>query len=354
MTRAWILMTAMPPTKGHRNLIRFGASLAREVHVIVCTQPGEPFVAERVGAVRTIAANIHYSNVKVHNLHRTLIQDPATPGFWEMWHKIMTKGDEAMTGWFLDGAGPGDFIVSSEAYGERLAEITGATFMPYDPNRELLDIKATRIREDVYTNFESIAPEFQHNLRVNVTVFGAESTGKSTLADHLARIAKGRSFFEYARPYLKTVGPAINRDSMTAIWKGQAALQAHSYDFYDKPVAVFDTDLYSTVGYWEQPHWEADLGPVPAGLLKDAKVYKSDLYIITKSNIPFEEDDIRYGGDHRESSDEYWIGVAEKYGLNYVVLDAANHQDRLSEAFRAVYAVADAKWAKIAYDRGGF
>lgn len=354
MTRAWILMTAMPPTKGHRNLIKFGASLATEVHVIACTQDGEPFVSERVGALRTIAHSIRYSKVTIHQLHRSLPQDPETPGFWELWKRILTNGDKEMTPYFLYGVEPGDYIVSSEAYGKKLAELTGATFMTYDPNRELLPIKATPIREDVYTYFRNVAPEFQHNLRVNVTVFGAESTGKTTLSKDLAAIAQGHWFFEYARPYLKTVGPDIHVPSMTAIWKGQSALQAHSYDFYDKPVAVFDTDLYSTIGYWEQPHWAEALGPVPKGLISEANVYKSDLYIITKSNIPFEEDDIRYGGDRRESSDEYWIDVAERYGLNYVVLKSHDARQRLDEAFDALYAVQNKKWSTMAYDRGGF
>ncbi len=354
MSRAWILMTAMPPTKGHRNLIRFGGSLAREVHVIVCTQPGEPFTGQRAEAVRQIAREIHYSRVSVHHLHKELPQDPATPGFWEMWHRILTKGDDAMDQWFNNGIQPGDYFVSSEPYGARVAEMTGAIFMPYDPDRELFYTKATEIRVDPLTNFEDIAPEFQHHVRTGVTVFGAESTGKTTLSKALARDLNGHWFFEWARPYLETVGPTINIDSMTAIWRGQAATQSHSWDFYDKPFAIYDTDLYSTIGYWEQPHWQKDLGPVPPGLIADAKAFRSDLYIITKSNIPFEADPLRYGGDKRESPDEFWIGVAEKYGLNYVVLEETDLAERLRTSIKAARLTAQAVTSGLHYDRKGY
>jgi hypothetical protein len=89
-------------------------------------------------------------------------------------------------------------------------------------------------------------------------------------------------------------------------------------------------------------------------LVKDAVERKSDLYIITKSNIPFEPDTIRYGVDHRESPDEYWVGIAEKYGLNYVVLDQTGQVERLSWAMKYARLAAQKKAESIAYDRKGF
>lgn len=350
MTRAWILMTAMPPTKGHLNLIRFGASLASEVHVIVCTQPGEPMAKERFWAVRNAAKNINYSRVFVYDFHKETEQDPDAHGFWDMWKDILEYPSRYMPV-FTDGVAPEDFIIASEPYGNKLAEITGTTFMPYDPNRELFFTKAEDVRNDVESNFDQIMPEFQHSLRYDVTIFGAESTGKTTLSKQLAENLNGHWFFEWARPYLETVGPEITVGSMTAIWNGQKATQLHSFDFYNKPYAFFDTDLFSTVGYWEQPHWEAELGPVPEGLVRSANRLKSDLYIITKSNIPFEEDVIRYGGDRRESPDEYWIGIAKKYGLNYVVLKSTEITDRVLEASKIVRENATEKFSKIQYER---
>jgi len=337
-------MTAMPPTKGHFNLMNFASSLdVEETHVIVCTQDHEPFTAERYVAVFT-AAKRAMGKVKVHWLHRDLPQDPATPGFWELWDDIMTEYEFE----------PGDYAVTSEPYGKTLADRLGGIFMPYDPNRELYYTKATNIRENMVEYFHDILPEFQRNLRTTITVFGAESTGKTTLSHLLSEEINGHWVFEYARPYLETATKDINVDSMTAIWKGQTALQIHMARLYDKPFVVQDTDLYSTVGYWEQPHWADTLGPVPEGLVDDAADFKSDLYIITKSNIPFEEDPIRYGGDHRESGDDYWIGIAEKYGLNYIILDEADLDARLAHAAKAANEIAAEKAASIYYDRGGF
>jgi HTH-type transcriptional repressor of NAD biosynthesis genes len=342
MTKAFILMTALPPTKGHRNLIRFGASLRVPVEVIVCTQNHEPYAYERFEAIKTFVDH-EFSEYRAtaRHLHQSLQQDPEAPGFWDMWVSIMKSY----------GAEPGVYYVTSEAYGKTMAEKMDGIFMPYDPERKLYYTKATRIREDLPKYFHDILPEFQHNLRTNVVVFGAESTGKTTLSEKLSDAVNGHWLFEWARPYLETAGPEINIDSMKAIWRGQRALQDHSKFLYDKPFAIFDTDLFSTVGYWEQPHWSEALGPVPEQLVKDALERKADLYIITKSNIPFEVDPIRYGGDRRESPDEFWIGIAEKYDLNYLVLEESALEDRVIAAMDAALWESSLKARTIEFER---
>ena len=346
MSKAWILMTAMPPTKGHRNLIRFGASLADEVTVVVVTQPHEPYASERFLAVTDAAAKMHsrwerIGRVHVEWLHRTIEQNPEAPGFWDMWVNIMIEL----------GARPGDMYVTSEPYGAIMAEKMQGIFMPYDPQRELYYTKATNIRENMTDYFHDILPEFQRYLRTNVVIFGAESTGKTTLSKELSYSLNGHWIFEWARPYLETVGPDISVESMTAIWQGQRAIQDHAEFMYDKPFAIFDTDLFSTVGYWEQPHWTEALGPVPEQLVKDALDRKADLYLITKSNIPFEQDVIRYGGDRRESPDEFWIDVAKRYGLDYVVLEPSAFEARMIAAEDLALDAAEKKAKSIYYER---
>lgn len=342
MKTAFVLMTAMPPTVGHLHLIEFANQLAPATRVILTTQPSEPFTGERFDALKI--ATQHMDRVKVDWIHRPLPQDPNSPGFWELWDKLMLQ----------HGFQPGDLVVSSEAYGQTLADRLDGLFMPYDPNRELYYTKATNIREHLTEYFHDILPEFQRNLRQTITFFGAESTGKSTLSERASREFNGHWVFEYARPYLELVGKEITIPKMKAIWKGQAAIQRHTETWMNKPYVFQDTDLYSTVGYWAQPHWAKDLGPVPSYLKYDAKKLKSDLYIITPSNIPFEQDEIRYGIDKRESPDEYWIDLAKEYGLNYVVLTTNTVEERLEE----VKKVLDDQFRGVAdsmfYDRGGF
>lgn len=347
MARAFVLMTAMPPTKGHMNLIRFAASLpVSGVTVLVCTQPHEPYAWERYDAVQEACRNLNYydgaTQVTAKHLNRELEQNAQTPGFWPMWDEIMKE----------HGFKPGDFCVSSEAYGATLAGRLQGHFVPYDPQRELYYTKATNVRENMVQYFNDILPEFQKYLVTRITVFGAESTGKTTLSKELAEVVNGHWIYEWARPFLELTQKPINAATMGEIWRGQNATQKHAGMFSDKPFIIQDTDLFSTIGYWDQPHWRKDLGMSPEALHADAWATKSDLYLMTSERcVPFEPDPLRYGIDKRESGDAYWERLLQSHALPYEVLDHNAYENRLARAVDLVLDCAKKKAESIYFER---
>lgn len=316
----WVLVTALPPTKGHLGLMRFANKTADYTYTIICTQPDEPFVKERHLALSDTArllAGYRHGVIHYDKKIQQVPKDDNDTAFWDMWKKIL----------FDYGCVKGDNIVVSEMYGAKLAEIMECTFIPYDIPRTMNSARATDVRTDPIGNFSMILPEFQGYLRKRVTVFGAESCGKTTLSQQLAEELDSLWLPEYARPYLEAVGPDVTNEKMGVIHQGQRALQL-SADGTDYPFIIQDTDLFSTLGYWHL--WNE--GPPNLKLMNDAVADKSDLYIVCPSNIPFEEDPLRYGGKERESSDDYWISLCENFGLNYKVLTTESEEDRLAEA----------------------
>ena len=171
-----------------------------------------------------------------------------------------------------------------------------------------------------------------------ITIFGAESVGKTTLSRQLAKQLGAHWRCEFARPYLESTGQGVTRRSMRAIWRGQRALQQSAKQTrYD--TVMQDTDLFSTVGYWQLPHVSARIGACPTALTTDAISLQSDLYIVLKSNIPFEQDILRYGGTTSESSDDYWLNICKKYELPYIVIESSDHNERIAEALNAIAAM---------------
>ena len=350
MPNAWILMTALPPTKGHADLISFARHLPNvgDLHVVLATQPGEPFIEERTQVIRkslttgrkwitTVGYKAEYIDLYRQKIQQVPKDDQDT-AFWDLWVQILRK----------KGLVKGDFIVSSEVYGDKLAEVTDCIHIPYDINRTLRGARATAtdVRKDPIGQFSHILPEFQRYLRKTVTLFGAESCGKTTLAQALAEELNSLYVPEYARPFLEHTGPEITSEKMKTIWHGQAALQAlkESPISLNKPFIIQDTDLFSTLGYWLM--WDH---PPDNGLMNDAVDRKSDLYIVCPSNIPFEKDPLRYGGSKRESPDEYWINLCKIFELNYVVLKESDPDKRLAEAKRAMIKCFDPK--RLQYER---
>lgn len=343
MERSFVLLTAIPPTVGHLRLVQFADSLTPNgTVVLICTQPHEPFAFERVAALREAVEAM--PKVTIQHFHKSIEQDPSAPGFWNMWKRLLLQ----------HGVTRRDYIVASETYGQKVAELIGAQFFPYDIDRSITHIKATPVRQDPLAHFSDVLPEFQRYIQTRVTVFGAESTGKTTLSRRLAEELHATWLFEYARPYLENTVNEITTRSMTAIWKGQKALQEQVQHLPGAPIIIQDTDLFSTVGYWQFPHWTPVIGTCPDELLRDALSLKSDLYIFTKSNIPFEADPLRYGGNKREGSDEYWLDVCKRYELPYVVLGAKGLESRVKEAKKHIMKAARSKTAKLVYDRHGY
>lgn len=327
MTNAMVLMTALPPTYGHLDLIQFATYLdVNEVIVLINTQPDEPFAEERYRALSEAAHKLRFgAKVTVEWQNEEVQQEATGPddqAFWDDWVYNLKRF----------GFQEGDYIVASESYGVRLAAEAGGKFMVYDRDRWVRYTKGTAARNDYLEEWENILPEFRQYLQKKVTIFGAESTGKTTLTNALAGEYFGIStkLFEWARPYLEMTEPVVTTEAMERIWKGQTALQDSTYENALHPLVIQDTDLWTTIGFWED--WDRAEGAVPRGIYHDARRTQSDLYLITKSNIPFEHDILRYGGDERQTPDGYWIDICERYGLNYVVLEEQHPKDRLIEA----------------------
>lgn len=314
MPNAIVLMTALVPTIGHKYLIDFAKNLLEDatdkVHVIVGTMDCEPVTGpERWFTIHNTYK--HNPRVVVHNLHRDVPQEPSEhPDFWNVWKDIVNEFVKVK---------PDDYFVASELYGIDMANILGCKFMPCNRYRETVPVKGTPVRQDLISHFDYVLPEFQKYLRKTVTIFGAESCGKTTMTRFLSKSVNGHFIPEWAREYLETVGAEITDEKMRAIIHGQYALQKTAQtDLFNKPFIFQDTDLFSTVGYYRL--WGGGTDADNDLVEHFAKKTKSDLYIVMNDQIPFEEDPLRYGGNIRESKTQFWIDLLEEFKCNYYVV----------------------------------
>lgn len=308
-----IVLTALPPTKGHAYLIEFARRFLAErdpsayLHVIVCSKPNDPISGhDRVTAIADAFCN--QSRVWMH--HRDA-NDPDLPeehpDFWDVWKNIVVSK--------INRIDPDDILFASEIYGIEFAKQLGCQFIPCDPNRDIFDIKASDIRERPMDQFHNILPEYASKLRRRVTFFGAESTGKTSLSRYTGMRFESVWCHEWARPYLETVGEVLDDDKMLNIVRGQIAMQMAAEDRWLSPFVIRDTDLLSTLGYYRISGRE-----IPKELHYLVLQQRSDLYIVMNSKIPFTPDRLRYGGNKRESTDQFWIDLLEEFGFEYRII----------------------------------
>lgn len=314
-----ILMTALLPTTGHADLIRFAQSIPQsQVYVLINGRDHEPFPTDlRVDAFKEhFTGNVVIKGSVVN--HAPQNPEDMVDGFWQWW------ADEINVN-FPEVEGQWDYVVASESYGAQVALSLNAEFLPYDIARSLNPVKGTKIREDLRGEWSNILPEFRTHLQYRAVMFGQESVGKTTISRLVAERLSSTWAMEYARPYLEEVGAELSMNKMEHIHIGQAALQSMIRKSAVTPFAVFDTDLFSTVGYYRI----YDEGRVPQQCIDSALELSADMYYVLPDTIPFVSDILRYGGHERETDTQFWVSLLEEYELPYVVVPSGSIEDKV-------------------------
>ncbi|HJQ37045.1 MAG TPA: ATP-binding protein [Thermoanaerobaculia bacterium] len=120
---------------------------------------------------------------------------------------------------------------------------------------------------------------------------GPECTGKTTLAQRLARELGLTWVPEYAREYAEARGNQLSEADVEPVARGQIELLERAPER-----AILDTDLLSTVVYARHYY-----GACPAWIEDEARRRRADLYLLLDTDVAWQPDAARdTGGDARE------------------------------------------------------
>ena len=319
---AWVIMTALPFAKGHEDIIRFAAAFAGRVRVLFTPAVGEPHIAQRWKAIDDFCWSIGPTTVIPEFRTNKHSEDPTSEGFWDHWRSVYDSF----------GFQKGDYVVGGDEYVLKLAEELDGKPIYLPRGNETTHWRATQIRESPVSRFNGMSKFMQSQYRKRVTIFGAESVGKTSLVKLLGLLQPGGTTFpEFARPYLEQNGAELSREKFVDIIAGQVAQKKISDAHPDIPVTFWDTDLLSTIGYLRlNPEFD------PYGTMQDAIVsiisepgYLSDKYfILSQAQVPFEPNELRYGGDKRESDDQFWMNLCTEFEVDWSYISTADEFER--------------------------
>ena len=157
-----------PPHVGHHHLIDTALRNSDHVDVLVVDNPGEKIPAEHR---RDWLAAVHPdANLRV-------IPDIGKDDDSIAWAAHTTK--------FLHYVP--DAVFTSETYGDTWAYHMGATHISVDHNRNRYPISGTKIRADLFGNWQYLSDPVRAGLAARIVVVGAESTGTTTLTRAIGR-----------------------------------------------------------------------------------------------------------------------------------------------------------------------
>ena len=169
---------------------------------------------------------------------------------------------------------------------------------------------------------------------LKITLFGPESTGKTTLAKQLARHYNSIWVPEYARHYLQrkwnNERKTCEQSDLLPIAIGQMKLENESAQKTDS-VLICDTDLLETKVYSEE-YYD---GPCNKLVEKYALENTYDLYFLTYIDSPWEADDLRDKPNERKEMFNAFEDALIKYNRPYVLLKGSK-TERLNEAVKHI------------------
>ena len=166
-----------------------------------------------------------------------------------------------------------------------------------------------------------------------VVLIGSESTGKTTLAERLARHYGVTWVPELVRDYAAAKGSALEASDVEAIARGQLAredeLRARAAA-RNEQLLIGDTDLLSTAVY--AAHY---YGRAPDWVTEAARLRRPDLYLLLDIDLPWTADPQRDRGHRRPEMHALFRDAVEASGTPFVVI-SGNADARFASARAAI------------------
>lgn len=308
-----------PPHLGHLHMVEAGAREVDRFYVLLCDRRGQTIPAESRAMWLADAAP---ENVIV------LTTPDDLPEANEPWAaRALEVLPEAPT-----------LAVTSELWGEGWAAAMGADHLLVDLDRSIHPISGTALRSNLASAFDQLVPAARAALAKRVVVVGAESTGKSTLAEAIARELRtvwvpehGRWYWE-GRRHLSD--QAWTTDEFRRIAVAQRRLEDDLARKASGGLLIADTDAIVTA-VWHERY----LGHHDRALDDMAAATEPDLYLICDDGIPWVQDGTRESESARRWMQEAVVRRARASRAAVAEL-AGTAAERLAQAIEIVQPLA--------------
>jgi NadR type nicotinamide-nucleotide adenylyltransferase len=290
------------------HLCEVAQRMCDELVIVVGSMPGEAIDgAQRVAWMRELMPR-----ARVEHLAQVMPQQPSDhPEFWPMWRAALLR------------FGKPDRVFTSDDYGERLAAELGATWICIDPTREIFGTSGTAIRAAPFDHWERIPRCVRPHFARRISVFGPESTGKSTLARQLADELETICVPEFARAYLEGRGGKLERADLAVIRDGQIALEDSLARDANRTL-ICDTDPLLTSVWSDVLHAEPlDVAP-----------RRYDLTLLCDVDLPWVADPVRYLPDDRAGFFARCETALRDAGRRYAIIRGTDRLAAAREAMR--------------------
>ncbi|MEO8382790.1 MAG: ATP-binding protein [Acidobacteriota bacterium] len=165
-----------------------------------------------------------------------------------------------------------------------------------------------------------------HARPLRICLTGPECTGKTTLAERLARELGVAWVPEFARQHAETCGHVLSADDVEPIARGEMA----DLDRAKGDLVLLDTDLLSTVVYARYYY-----GACPAWIEAEALRRRAGLYLLLDTDLPWTTDPARDPSDaSREDLFDAFRATLDEFETHWQIISGVGEErwERVREA----------------------
>jgi HTH-type transcriptional repressor of NAD biosynthesis genes len=303
MIRGLVIGKFWPPHRGHEALIEFARARCEQLHIIVCHGPRYDIPGNlRRDWLQQMFPDAHV--IVVQEVHA----DDDPKGWAEKTKEVL-------------GFTP-DKVFTSEADGIPYATWLGCEHVSFDPQKQIVKISSKQIRANPLAYWDFLNPTVRAHFVKRVALIGAESCGKSTLANALAATFKTWVVPEYGRFYWD--GKQFSGDD--PFWTTEefvhiAMRQNECEDYFAtraNKVLICDTNAFLT-GIWHRRY----LGFYAPEVDAHSAGRHYDLVLYFPANIPFVQDGTRDGELIRPEMSEWILERLQEQGIPFHMMEGS-------------------------------
>lgn len=316
-----------PLHAGHVALINFALKYCTHLDVLVCCSNKEAITSKvRADWIREEFSGIAAINIIEFNydellLPNTSISDKDVSRIWAAeFKKILPDAS---------------LLVTSEPYGDYVAEYMHISHISFDSGRQREAISASLIRQDILDYWDYLPDSVKRYFQKIVVISGTESTGKTELANFLSSVFKSALVEEAGR----ALAPNSNMFSIDDLHKtaSQHALSIQAAKKSLLPLVVVDTDIYITQSYANFVFGET------LDIAQDIyEINKPHVRIFLDASVPFVQDGTRLDENDRNKLDFYHRETLNQYGQFFTEISGADWDARRRESLILVARLFDA------------
>jgi HTH-type transcriptional regulator, transcriptional repressor of NAD biosynthesis genes len=303
MTTGFTVGKFYPPHRGHKHLINTGRRQVDRMIVMLCHHPSQTIPAE----LRNAWLEEIHPDCEIHLVPDELENDSAQWAAFTLKHL---------------GFAP-DIVFTSEEYGHRYAELMGSRHVLVDQERLAVPISATTIRQAPLDHLDFLEPCVRAYFIKRVVLIGAESTGKTTLAQKLAKHYRTGWVAEYGREHWEKKIAGLKITDPLPGWTPEEFIHIATEQQQRENLAArsanrvlcCDTNALIT-GTWFERYMGARSSEVDAIGSRD----KADLYLLTEPDFPFVQDGVRDGENIRRWMHERFASQLQAMNVPWIRL----------------------------------